>query len=99
MAVALQRLCRRFGGCEPEAATYIVFYKRGNIGVSSDCARELAYGHSSARRGEAFEVALNFRVPDRELKPKRGRLGMHAMCASHHEGMLVAARLCGAAIA
>ena len=41
-------------------------------------------GDDGPRPLQALEVALQLRVPQRQLQPERHRLGVHAVRAAHH---------------
>jgi hypothetical protein len=60
----------------------------------ADRTRQLPHRHHVARPQDTIEIALQLRVPQRQLDAERHRLGMHAVGAADHRrpAMLLGAR-------
>src|SRR5579872_7567017 len=54
----------------------------------SNCAREFADAHIFGSLPETFNISLGFGKPDCQLKSESDRLGVNAVCAADHWGVL-----------
>ncbi len=61
----------------------------GEVGEGADRARDLADGDARGRARRRVAVAVDLGVPQQQLEPERGRLGVHAVGAPDHRGVLV----------
>jgi len=59
------------------------------VRVGAHRARQLADGDRLARPAHAGDVALDLRVPERQLQPEGRRLGVHAVRPPDHRGVPV----------
>src|SRR5579872_1174773 len=58
------------------------------MGQCSNCAREFADAHIFGSLPETFNISLGFGKPDCQLKSESDRLGVNAVCAADHWGVL-----------
>ena len=89
VSIALNDLGARRSRDQSELGACFFFNVRRNVCVGTDRTRNLADAHVLTRQFEAAAVTTKLVVPNGELEPKRGRLGMDAMGSTDHRGHAV----------
>ena len=91
MAITLNDLVRGQLDSEAQLRADLRFQIRGDMRVAADRTRDLAYGDVVRREREPDTVPAKLVEPDRQLEPKGGWLGVHAVGAADGQRPLVLA--------
>ena len=89
VAVALHHLVGNGGHLQPQALADPFLNVRRDGGVGAYGAGDLAHAHRFPRRRHPFPLAAQLVPPEGQLEPEGDGLGVHAVGASHHQGVLV----------
>ena len=92
VAVALQYLVGNGRRRKPQLGTGYFFHLRRNGGIGAHRAGYLAVGDYAGGFVQAAAVALHLLEPQRQFQAEGGRLGVYAVGAPYHEGVLMLER-------
>jgi hypothetical protein len=74
-------------GGETEVPAHVRLHARVHVGVGAHRTAQLADGHGRARLAQTLTVPVGLQAPQRDLRPHRGGLGVHAVRAADHDGV------------